>query len=218
METHSPRARFTVLADRRTLSDAQPLGLREELRRRGHEVRSVDARSAFDAGEDSWVRSSDLVVARGISVELLSLLRRAEAHGVPVFHSASSISAVRNQGRALTRLGAAGVPVAPEAACASGSPARDHAGGCTREIHSIGESSIVRPDGPGPPAEVSPALGALIARCRSLLRLRLLATTWTCSERPALTGVEAFPGYEGVAEASVLLSCEIESALEDARR
>jgi len=220
------RARFTLVAEHRTRVEPQPRGLREELGRRGHHVRSLDARSAFDAGDDSWVRSSDLVIARGTSVEVLSLLRCAEGSGVPVLHTASALAAVRDRSRVLARLGAAGIPVAlgrpsarPGAPAGRLRPVEPASGDVRADV--IGNAVLACSLASGRPTErltsLSPELVDLVRRCVHLLGLRFLGTRWSTSRGPTLVHVEAFPSYRDVPRASVLLATEVEHALAEAR-
>jgi hypothetical protein len=225
--SHTQRARFTLVAEHRTRVEPQPRGLQEELRRRGHHVRSLDARSAFDAGDDSWVRSSDLVIARGASAEILSLLRCAEVSGVPVLHTASALAAVCDRSRVLARLDAAGIPVAlpvpdgrtevlPARPMRPTEPVRDEV-----RVDVIGTAMFGHSVPSGCPAErlpsLPPGLADLVRRCVDLLRLRLLGTRWSASQAPTLIDVEAFPCYSDVPGASALLATEVEGALREAR-
>ena len=111
--------RVAVLVDRRYLTHDQPAGMCAVLRERGHDIRVVGAEEAFEAGDGTWFEAADLVVSRGRSSELLSLLYAAEQRGLTTFHPATGIAAVQNKARLASRLEAGGVPTL-EAAVGNG--------------------------------------------------------------------------------------------------
>lgn len=103
--------RIGVLVEQRYLAQAQPAGLVAELRRRGTEVRvHIADHLPTELGDPAALEGIDLVVARGRSPRLLSLLRMAEAHGVAVVHDAASISAVVDKAGMAATLWRAGIP------------------------------------------------------------------------------------------------------------
>jgi hypothetical protein len=89
--------RIGVLVEPRYLSQRQPAGLCAELRRRGHEVRMIDPDDLPEVGSDGWLDGLNVVVPRGRSIGLLSLLAWAEHRGVPVVNSRRAIGAVRSK-------------------------------------------------------------------------------------------------------------------------
>ena len=101
-----------VLVERRYLAQLQPAGLVAALGARGCRVRLIDPQAeAFRLGEDAWLSGLDVVVARGRSWELLCLLARAEARGVPTINRRSAIGAVHNKAEMALALETAGVPM-----------------------------------------------------------------------------------------------------------
>ena len=102
--------RIGVLVEPRYLSQRQPAGLCAELRRRGHEVRMIDPDDVPEVGCDGWLEGLNVVVPRGRSVGLLSLLAWAEHRGVRVVNSRRAIGAVHNKLDIAVALAAAGAP------------------------------------------------------------------------------------------------------------
>jgi ribosomal protein S6--L-glutamate ligase len=102
--------RIGVLVEPRYLSQRQPAGLCAELRRRGHEVRMIDPDDLPEVGSDGWLDGLNVVVPRGRSIGLLSLLAWAEHRGVPVVNSRRAIGAVRNKLDVAVALAAAAAP------------------------------------------------------------------------------------------------------------
>lgn len=87
-----------LLVERRYLSQPEPRGLLSALRARGHSVAVIDDQVSVREME----RRCDelqIVVARGRSPSLLSLLARAEDSGIPVVNTARAIADVRDKGR-----------------------------------------------------------------------------------------------------------------------
>ena len=109
----SSRTRLTVgvLAERRYLTQRQPAGMMAALAARGCAVRLVDPESARETGDGRWLRDLDLVVARGRSRDLFSLLAAAESHGLPTINSLAAISAVHNKVEMTVRLAEERLPM-----------------------------------------------------------------------------------------------------------
>src|SRR3712207_3584302 len=109
MPSISLRLRVSVLVEDRYLAQAEPTGATAPLRDAGHDVDVVVAdRHAADLAEPEPV---DVLLARGRSSALVSLLRAAEAAGIPVANPASAIWAVVDKAGMGAALAAAGVPV-----------------------------------------------------------------------------------------------------------
>jgi ribosomal protein S6--L-glutamate ligase len=107
--TTSSTLRVCVLAEERYLAQPQPTAAAATLREAGHDVDLIVAdRHAADLGAP--VRA-DVVLARGRSTALVSLLRATEAAAIPVANPASAISAVVDKAGMGATLAAAGVPV-----------------------------------------------------------------------------------------------------------
>lgn len=85
-----------MLAEQRYLAQTQPLGMSAALRAEGHEVSLIDAR-ADEVVEDIGLDGYDLIVVRGRSWSVLTLLGRAESCGKPVLNPRASIAAVHNK-------------------------------------------------------------------------------------------------------------------------
>ena len=108
------RKRILVLVERRYLTQDQPSGLCSALRERGHQVAVVDlGRSGHRLGDPSWMEGVDLVVARGRSPQLLSLVGWAQACGLPVINSSQAIAGVVNKAAMAVALAAAAIPTPP---------------------------------------------------------------------------------------------------------
>ncbi|MFQ5553906.1 MAG: RimK family alpha-L-glutamate ligase [Acidimicrobiia bacterium] len=109
---HRARGCVVLVAEHRYLAQAQPSGLRRALENRGVDVRLIDAdRVALEVGDDKWLDGADVVVARGRSWPVLSLLDWAESRGVPTINSCRAISGVRNKASAAVTLARAGLPI-----------------------------------------------------------------------------------------------------------
>jgi ribosomal protein S6--L-glutamate ligase len=86
------------LVEERYLSQDQPSGLIEEIRKRGHNVTIIHPeKGAFDVTDERWLRDVEILVARGRSWALLSMLSWAELRGVRTINRRSAISAVHNK-------------------------------------------------------------------------------------------------------------------------
>jgi len=106
--------RVVVLAEHRYLSQPQPAGLIEELRRRGCRAVSLEPTSAaFQAGDDGWLAEADVVVARGRSTAVLCMLAWAEGQQIPTINRRHAVGAVHNKAEMAVALAGAGVPTPP---------------------------------------------------------------------------------------------------------
>lgn len=106
-----PPRHVRVLVESRYRTQAEPAGAIDSLRAAGHTVEILDPEHhVLDlvAPRDAHV---DLVLARGRSSALLSLLRAAEVAGVPVVNSAAAVESVVDKAGMGAVLAAAGVPV-----------------------------------------------------------------------------------------------------------
>lgn len=102
--------RIGLIPERRYLSHLQPSGMAAALRSRGHIVKIIDPEeNAFRLGDSRWLEGIDIIICRGRSVGVLSLLRWAEANGTSVINCSSSISSVLNKSEMAITLSAAGV-------------------------------------------------------------------------------------------------------------
>lgn len=110
--------RIALAVERRYLSQLQPSGIAAALRRRGHRVDLLDPETEpFRLDRDDWLNYPDLVICRGRSGPVLSILRRAELKGIPTINSRDSISAVLNKAEMSVSLAAAGIKVPPGFLC-----------------------------------------------------------------------------------------------------
>jgi hypothetical protein len=210
--------RLVVLVEHRYLADDQPAGMCAALRAHGHDVHLVQAEVAFETGDSRWLESAEIVVARGSSSELLSLVRAAERHGIPTIDRADAIAAVQNKGRLTARLEAGGV--------------RTLAGYCTTEalrgtmadaarrrvvLHvadtRVWNASVDSPGPARPPSELvalasaSQALRRVALRCGRLVGLRLYAVECeVTTDGPMVVDVREFPDYRDVPGASDALA------------
>jgi glutathione synthase/RimK-type ligase-like ATP-grasp enzyme len=101
--------RVGVLVEERYLDQAEPAGATAALRAAGHDVDLVVAeRHVADLAVPLDV---GVLLARGRNSAFMTLVRAAEAGGVPVVNSPSSIAAVANKAGMGAALAAAGVPV-----------------------------------------------------------------------------------------------------------
>lgn len=105
--------RVCVLVEERYLAQAQPAGVVRALRRRGSDV-DVDVivaeRAAVDLSAAAWTCGVSVVLARGRSTALLSLLRSLEYSGIPVVNTASSILSVVDKAGMAAALATGRVP------------------------------------------------------------------------------------------------------------
>jgi len=100
-----------VLSEKRYLAQSQPRGLVNALKNLGFDVRLIDPESLeLTLGDDRWLEGLDLIVARGRSWGLLSLLKWAEVRGVPTINRRDAISGVHNKADMAVALAAAGLP------------------------------------------------------------------------------------------------------------
>lgn len=103
--------RIGVLAERRYLSQAQPAGLIAALRAGGHPVSVIDPDArAYELTDHGWLGELDLIVSRGRSWGLLTLLSWAEARGVPTVNRRQGIAAVHNKAEMSVMLATGHVP------------------------------------------------------------------------------------------------------------
>jgi ribosomal protein S6--L-glutamate ligase len=109
------RGTVVVVVERRYRAQAQPAGLIRALRRRGVQVRIVDADArAVRVGDDAgWLDGADLVVIRGRSTAALALATWAEVAGVPTVNSRAATEAVRNKAELAVALAYEGIPCPP---------------------------------------------------------------------------------------------------------
>jgi len=102
--------RVGLVVERRYLSQLQPAGLIAALEARGCAVDVIDpGASMFRLGDDSWLEHLDVIVCRGRSVGVLTLLRWAEARGIRCINRRASIEAVLNKAQMAVELEAGGV-------------------------------------------------------------------------------------------------------------
>lgn len=104
------RLRIAILAEHRYLAQAQPRGMSAALMGEGHDVIVLDPQ-AYEVGKDLAMADVDLVVARGRSWTVLSLLGWAETLGRPILDPKSSVAAVHNKADMATTLADAGLPI-----------------------------------------------------------------------------------------------------------
>jgi ribosomal protein S6--L-glutamate ligase len=97
--------RVAVVAESHYQSGQQPAGLCSALERAGYKPLILDP----DASAGSAVEEIDLLVARGRSPSLLSLVARAEGRGVRTINRCSAIAAVRDKVAMSRTLAADGV-------------------------------------------------------------------------------------------------------------
>lgn len=100
-----------VIAENRYLSQTQPSGMISALKAKGQDVHVIDpGAKARLFGDNDWLDGFDIMVARGRSWGLLTLLALAEAKGIPTLNTNASISAVHNKAEMSVALAAAGLP------------------------------------------------------------------------------------------------------------
>jgi ribosomal protein S6--L-glutamate ligase len=103
--------RIGVLVERRYLLQPQPAGMIAALRALGHAVTPIEPQlSVYDLGNDGWLEDFDLIVARGRSWAVLSLLAWAEAKGIPTINCRAAIAAVHNKADMAVALTTSAVP------------------------------------------------------------------------------------------------------------
>jgi ribosomal protein S6--L-glutamate ligase len=109
-----PLLHVGLFVERRYLSQRQPRALAATLRSRGHAVTIVDPEATtarLDAGDA--LEEFDVVVARGRSWGVLTLLALAEARGVPTVNRRQAVAAVHNKAQMAVALAAAGIATPP---------------------------------------------------------------------------------------------------------
>jgi ribosomal protein S6--L-glutamate ligase len=100
-----------VLAERRYLAQSQPKGLVDALSRRDARVSLLEPEALGGAmTDDAWLEGVDLLVGRGRSWALLTLLAWAESRGVPTINRNAAVSGVHNKAEMSVVLAAAAVP------------------------------------------------------------------------------------------------------------
>jgi glutathione synthase/RimK-type ligase-like ATP-grasp enzyme len=100
-----------VLVDRRYLTQAQPAGLADALRRSGADVRTfVTEDTDADLCTGRWCAGLDVLAARGRSGRLVAMLRAAESSGIPVVNSPMAIESVHDKAGMAAVLAVAGIP------------------------------------------------------------------------------------------------------------
>jgi ribosomal protein S6--L-glutamate ligase len=100
-----------VLVEKRYLLQGQPGGLIAALHDAGRSVLVLDPDAlCLELGDPSWLAGLGVVIARGRSDELLSLLRVAELHRVPTVSRAAAVAGVRDKASMAAALRAAGIP------------------------------------------------------------------------------------------------------------
>ncbi len=106
------RLRICLIAEGRYLTHLQPRGLAAELSARGHDIRLLDPEvEAFATDDERWLTGADVVICRGRSPAVLSLLRWAETRGIRTINRRESIASVLNKAEMSVALTAAGVPM-----------------------------------------------------------------------------------------------------------
>jgi glutathione synthase/RimK-type ligase-like ATP-grasp enzyme len=105
---------LAVLVENRYLEQAQPAGLIQALRARGHYVEIIVAKAnSLVFEDDTALKAIDLLIARGRSQQLLSALSWAETRGISTVNTSSAIAAVHNKVEMTARLTSAGVATPP---------------------------------------------------------------------------------------------------------
>jgi ribosomal protein S6--L-glutamate ligase len=100
-----------ILVEQRYLSQAQPAGLITALQAKGHKITVVDPETVpCELGSDDWLNDFDLVVGRGRSLALLTLLTQAERLGKPTINSRAAIAAVHNKAEMAVALASNNIP------------------------------------------------------------------------------------------------------------
>jgi ribosomal protein S6--L-glutamate ligase len=100
-----------ILVEGRYLLEAQPLGVAAELKARGHLVTVIVPGPHVHRTRDMGrLDGMDLIISRGRSAGILSLLHLAEAQGIATANRRASIGSVNNKAEMAMTLAAAGVP------------------------------------------------------------------------------------------------------------
>ncbi|NOT61438.1 MAG: hypothetical protein HOP19_14570, partial [Acidobacteria bacterium] len=100
-----------LFAEARYLSQNQPMGLHDALVARGHHVTLVNPQETFyTMGDDAWLDGLDLIVGRGRSWGLLTLLGWADERGVKTINTRAAIAAVHNKSRMSRAFANADIP------------------------------------------------------------------------------------------------------------
>ncbi len=100
-----------ILVEQRYLTQVQPSGLSAILQAQGHRVALLDPQAAYyELGNPSWLDNFDLIVARGRSWALLSLLAWAEVRKTPTINRRAAVTAVHNKADMAITLAAGGLP------------------------------------------------------------------------------------------------------------
>lgn len=108
-EQHRPR--IGILGERRYLVQAQPAGMSAALQARGYDVTLIEPEAtSHEIGDYDWLHGIDLIVSRGRSWPLLSLLALGEARAMPTINRRAAIAAVHNKAEMAVTLVAGGVP------------------------------------------------------------------------------------------------------------
>ena len=101
-----------LFAEARYLSQNQPTGLKDALLARGHRISLLDPQlSFFTMGEHAWLDGLDLIVGRGRSWGLLTLLGWAEERGLKTINTRAAIAAVHNKSRMSVAFANAEIPI-----------------------------------------------------------------------------------------------------------
>jgi glutathione synthase/RimK-type ligase-like ATP-grasp enzyme len=104
--------RIGILVEKRYLAQAQPNGLILALRSAGHEALCLDPETSAYALEDGrWIENLDLIVARGRSFQLLSMLGWAEGRGARTINRRAAIAAVHNKADMAVLMAGARIPM-----------------------------------------------------------------------------------------------------------
>ncbi|MFN8454150.1 MAG: hypothetical protein U0401_05660 [Anaerolineae bacterium] len=100
-----------VLVEQRYLTQVQPHGLSAILQAQGHRVTLLDPQAAYyELGNPDWLDNFDLIVARGRSWALLSLLAWAEIRKTPTINRRAAVAAVHNKADMAVTLATGGLP------------------------------------------------------------------------------------------------------------
>jgi ribosomal protein S6--L-glutamate ligase len=103
-----------ILVEHRYLYQPQPTGLIQALVQRGHHPQVIDPQTTlYRLDDDRWLQNLDLVVVRGRSLGVLSLLAWLEQQGVPTFNRHAGVMAVHNKANMSMALATASIPTPP---------------------------------------------------------------------------------------------------------
>jgi ribosomal protein S6--L-glutamate ligase len=101
-----------ILVEERYLSQDQPSGLVEAIRKKGHDVTIINPeKGTFDVNDDRWLKDIQILVARGRSWALLSMLSWAERRGLRTINRRAAVSAVHNKADMGIAMAGDGLPV-----------------------------------------------------------------------------------------------------------